>query len=374
MQWPSWRGIVRAYLISFALWSAFTLLMGLQYRTPDLHHFWPWLAQFLGEAALRAVNLSLWTPPIFYLVSRYLGVSKRRAQYWAAWGLGGLLFVLFHTTIFWLLVPNYDDATRSYIPRTLQSWHDMIRHGFADEIFLYVSIVVAAHAYEYLRRLRSEERDRYEYQRALAASELQALKMQLHPHFIFNTLLGIATLVDLDAEKSKLMILKLSDLLRTALDGGSYDLVPLESELKFVHEYLELEKMRLGPRLVVDWAVSPPTHRLLVPQMILQPLVENAIRHGIAPAREGGWLRVEANEDNGTLCIDVRNSLSGNHSRGAGLGLRNVEARLKHFYSGSASFSFTMADGHTAAATMVLPALGLPASPPGDRPLESSGG
>jgi len=357
MQWPSLRTIVRAYVVSFVLWCGFALLMGLQYQTPDRNHFGHWLAQFLSEAVLRAVNLGFWTPPVFYLVNRYLRFSKRRVHYWFAWSLGAFPFVLLHSTFLSILVPDYDGATQTYLPRSFQSWWDTIRHGFADQTLIYILIVVAAHAYEYLKRLRSEERDRYEYQQALAASELQALKMQLHPHFLFNTLVGVSTLVDVDAEKAKSMILKLSGLLRTALDGGSYDLVSLESELKFAREYLDLEKMRFGNRLETFWAISPEVSRFLVPQMILQPLVENAIRHGIAPAREGGWVEVEAGAHDGILRIQVRNSMVGNGRSGTGLGLRNVEARLKHLYSGKANVRLNLAEDHIATASLVLPAL-----------------
>lgn len=356
MHWPSLRAIARAYLLSFAFWFGLALLMDLQYRTPDRNHLWQWLAGFLTEAMLRALNLGFWTPPIFYLVSKFLNRSKHHFRYMLAWSLGAIPFIVLYSTILWMLVPDYDDATLRYISPSFQSWRNTIRHAFADQIFIYVCIVVAAHAYEYLKRLRSEERERLEYQQALAASELQALKMQLHPHFLFNTLHGVATLVDLDAEKAKSMILKLSNLLRTALDGGGYDLIPLESELRFVREYLDLEKMRLGHRLVIDWSIPPQACGFLVPQMILQPLVENAIRHGIAPAREGGWVAVEADARDGILRIHVRNSLLGNGTSGTGLGLRNLEARLKHFYSGNASFHFITED-HTATATLVLPAL-----------------
>jgi two-component system, LytTR family, sensor kinase len=332
------------------------MLMGLQYRTPDHNHFWHWLGQFLSEAMLRALNLGFWTPPIFYFANRYLRLSKSRVHFWLAWSLGAFPFVLLHSTFLWILVPDFDEATQTFLPRSFQSWRGTIRHGFADQMLVYILIVVAAHAYEYLKRLRSEERDRYEYQQALAASELQALKMQLHPHFLFNTLVGVSTLVDVDAEKAKSMILKLSSLLRTVLDGGSYDLIPLENELKFVREYLDLEKMRFGNRLETLWAISPEASRFLVPQMILQPLVENAIRHGIAPAREGGWVEVAVGAHDGVLGIHVRNSMAGSGPRGTGLGLRNVEARLKHLYSGKANLQLNLADDHTATASLVLPA------------------
>jgi sensor histidine kinase YesM len=217
--------------------------------------------------------------------------------------------------------------------------------------------VVAAHAYEYLKRSRREEREKYEYQQALVASELQALKMQLRPHFLFNTLHGIATLVDGDSKSARAMIVKLSDLLRTALDRDQVDLVSLQDELRFAKEYLDLEKMRFGSRLKIEWLIPPATYPLLVPQMILQPLVENAIRHGVSSAREGGWVEVAATEKNGMLEIQVRNSVGSKTSTGTGVGLRNTEARLKYLYSGDASLHLTVSEDRTATVSLILPAL-----------------
>jgi two-component system, LytTR family, sensor kinase len=357
MQAPRLRGIARAYLMSIAFWCGFALLMGLQYRPLHRQNLWSSLVDLLVEVALRGFALAFWTPPIFYLVGNYISFSKSRFRYALLWSLGAAPFVVLHTSILWVLVPPYDDALQKYASRSFQSWLEMIRGGFADQIFIYIAIVVAAHAYEYLKRLRREERERYEYQQALAASELQALKMQLHPHFLFNTLHGIATLVDGDAKNAKAMIIKLSSLLRTALDRDSSDLIPLQDELKFVGEYLDLEKMRFGSRLQIEWLVAVETCPLLVPQMILQPLVENAIRHGVASSREGGWIEIAASAGNGILNIHVRNSVGGKTSIGTGVGLRNAEARLKYLYSGDASLHLTVAEGRTATVSLVLPAL-----------------
>ena len=357
MQAPRLRGIARAYLMSIAFWCGFALLMGLQYRPLNRQSLWSSLVDLLVEVALRGFALAFWTPPIFYLVGKYISFSKSRFRYVLLWSLGAGPFVLLHTSILWVLVPPYDDALQKYVSRSLHSWLEMIRGGFADQIFIYIAIVVAAHAYEYLKRLRREERERYEYQQALAASELQALKMQLHPHFLFNTLHGIATLVDGDAKNAKAMIIKLSSLLRTALDRDSSDLIPLQDELKFVGEYLDLEKMRFGSRLQIEWLIAAETCRLLVPQMILQPLVENAIRYGVASSREGGWIEIAASAGNGILNIRVRNSVGGKTSIGTGVGLRNAEARLKYLYSGDASLHLTIAQDRTAMVSLALPAL-----------------
>src|SRR6202041_823609 len=344
MQAPRLRGIARAYLMSIAFWCGFALLMGLQYRPLHRQNLWSSLVDLLVEVALRGFALAFWTPPIFYLVGKYISFSKSRFRYALLWSLGAAPFVVLHTSILWVLVPPYDDALQKYASRSLQSWLEMIRGGFADQIFIYIAIVVAAHAYEYLKRLRREERERYEYQQALAASELQALKMQLHPHFLFNTLHGIATLVDGDSKSARAMIVKLSDLLRTAQDRDQVDLVSLQDELRFAKEYLDLEKMRFGSRLKIEWLIPPATYPLLVPQMNLQPLVESAIRHGVSAAREGGSVEVAATQKDGMLEIQVRNSVGGRTSSGTGVGLRNTEARLKYLYSGDASLHLTVSE------------------------------
>ena len=357
MKSPPIRGIARAYLMSTLFWSGISLLMGLQYRPLNRQHFWASLLDLLVEVALRGCALAFWTPPVFFLVERFIGYSNRRIRYVLLWTLGAIPFVVLHTSILWLLVPPYDDTLQRYLPRSFQWWVQMIRGGFADQIFIFIAIVVAAHAYNYLKRLKTQEREKYEYQQALAASELHALKLQLHPHFLFNTLHGIATLIDTDARSAKSMIIKLSNLLRKALDRDRSDLVPLEDELAFVREYLDVEKMRLGSRLKVEWMVAPETCRLLVPQMILQPLAENAIRHGVASSREGGWMEIATSASQGTLHIQLRNSVGGTTSNGTGVGLRNAQARLKYLYSGDASLRLELSADRTATVFLSLPAL-----------------
>jgi two-component system LytT family sensor kinase len=356
MKLPSLQAIARAYAFSIAFWCGFALLMGLQYKPFDQLHPWAWFVDLIFEIALRGFALAFWTPPIFYLVGNFLSGSKNRVRYVLLWSLGAIPFVFLHTSIIWLLVRPYDSAQHLYLTRSFQYWKEMLRGGFADVIFIYVAIVVAAHAYEYLKRLRRQERDHYEYQQALAASELQALKMQLHPHFLFNTLHGIATLVSDDPSNAQAMIIKLSNLLRTSLDRSTSDLISFQEELAFAKDYLDLEKMRFGERLIIRWLVSPQTRALLVPQMMLQPLVENAIRHGIASAREGGWIEIESIVADGALNVCVRNSVWGSRANGTGVGLRNAEARLKYLYSGDASLKFEMLANRTAVATLSLPA------------------
>jgi hypothetical protein len=372
MKWPSARDIARAYAMSIPFWWGFALLMGLQYRPIDRDHVWASIGNLLFEGSLRGFALSFWTPPIFFLVGRCLSYSTRRIRYVLLWSLAAPPFVVLNTSIVWLIAPPYDETTRQLASRSAHVWMEMVRGGFADHMFMFVAIVVAAHAYWYLKRLKTQEREKYEYQQALAASELQALKMQLHPHFLFNTLHGISTLIDTDSRSAKAMIVKLSSLLRRALDRDASDLVPLEDELKFVREYLDIEKMRLGNRLRVDWNIAPDTSFLLVPQMILQPLAENAIRHGVASLREGGWLEISSGVNAGILTINLSNSVGASRSaNGTGLGLRNAQARLGYLFSKDASLHFEHSDDRTATVVLTLPALNSQRAPTEKRKIQA---
>jgi two-component system LytT family sensor kinase len=327
----------KAYLISISLWSGLSLLTGWQYflfdKSLNIHST---VTDMLRLAEARGFAFALLTPPIFYVVRRYIGAARNIVRYLLAYAVGVVPFMLLSACIRWVILPPWSAALQKYVPRLGHSPLAVIRQGFADQITIYIAILVAAHAYEYYERSRRQEMESCEYQQALAASELQALKMQLHPHFLFNTLHGIATLVDTDQQSAKAMIVKLSSLLRTAMVHNGSDLVPLRDELKFVGEYLELEKMRFGARLTVVWSIEPGTEHMLVPQMILQPLVENAIRHGIAGSRERGWIEIVSRQRATRIELQVRNSTGYRKPAGTGVGLRNTEARLQHLYSDEA--------------------------------------
>ena len=232
--------------------------------------------------------------------------------------------------------------------------------GFADQIFIYIAIVVAGHAYEYLKRLRREERERYEYQQALVASELHSLKAQLRPHFLFNPLHRIATLVDGDSKNAHAMIIKLSDLLRTALDSDSADPISLQDELKFVREYLDLEKMRFGRRLQIEWLVAPATKWAV--GTAGDPSTVNRERNPawrfLCSRRRMGRCGRESKRRNSRN--PGAQQRCGKSSSGTGVGLRNTEARLKHLYSGDAHLRLTVSDDRTATASLTLPALHAP--------------
>jgi LytS/YehU family sensor histidine kinase len=177
----------------------------------------------------------------------------------------------------------------------------------------------------------------------LAQAQLKALKMQLHPHFLFNTLHSISSLVLDDPPKANSMIARLGDFLRLTLDHSDQQLVTLQQEMEFVRCYLEIEQVRFGERLKVVYQVEPGTTSALVPHLILQPLVENAIQHAIAPRRDRGQITISARQTGDLLELEIRDTGAGPATtrapgNGHGLGLANVRARLAGLYGSAALF------------------------------------
>jgi two-component system, LytTR family, sensor kinase len=314
-----------------------------------------WVLLLVNGAWLLAA--ALLTPPIFSIVRRYPIAKARDVRRIAGYVLGSIPYVIASACVRWIVLPPWNSAAQRFGHRSLQG----LIHStyiFGDLTRDYILIVVAAHAYWYFTRARDQELEHAELQQALAASELQALKSQLHPHFLFNTLHGISALIDTDGARAKAMVLKISRLLRTALQYGSADLVCLDDELKFVEDYLDLEKTRLEERLDVRWEIGPDTRQILVPQLILQPLVENAILHGVACCRSGGWIEILTRRTNRSLEIHIRNSAGGKRQEGTGVGLENTKARLKCLYSDEAGLFFDIGRDGVVVATLVIPAIG----------------
>jgi two-component system LytT family sensor kinase len=351
--------ITKAYILSIGVWSALSLLTGWQYlifdQSANLHST---LGEMLLLAESRGLAFALLLPPVFYLVRRYALGSCHRLQYLLICCLGIGPYMAVYACVRWIILPPWNPAEHRFIPRASSSPMALIHEGFADIITIYFATLLAAHAFDYFGRIRKQELERSEYQQALAVSELQALKMQIHPHFLFNTLHGISTLIDSDKKSAKEMIVKLSGLLRKTLEQSSADMITLHEELQFVREYLDLEKMRFGDRLNVKFSIDPNSQKILIPHLILQPLVENAIRYGVAQSREKSWIEIASQRTHGNLKLRISNSIGSKQSSGTGLGLRNTAARLKYLYSEEAKFSFVANGDKVAIVTIVVPALG----------------
>jgi len=213
-------------------------------------------------------------------------------------------------------------------------------------ILIYLGVVGIKSAYSYYQKYRERELEASQLEARLAQSRLQVLKMQLHPHFLFNTLNAISELIYKDAESADRMLTDLSDLLRLSFESLEVQEVPLKQELEFLEKYLEIEQMRFQDRLSINMRISPDTLDASVPNMILQPLVENAIKHGIAPRMSGGRIDIHTVRNNGHLEINVSDDGLGVpfgdlENLPEGVGLSNTRRRLRHLYGDRHRFDLT---------------------------------
>ena len=211
---------------------------------------------------------------------------------------------------------------------------------------IYFAIVAATHGFEYYRRSRERE----QLEARLAEARLQLLSMQLQPHFLFNTLNTIAELVHDDPEAADRMISGLSDLLRRTLDLGDAQEIRLDEELDALSRYLDIQKIRFGDRLRVDIEAAPELGNASVPPLLLQPLVENSIRHGLAARATAGRIQIRVGRTDAMLVIEVLDDGDGavQEAMGArrGIGLNNIRTRLETLYGSAATFTMS----HTAGA------------------------
>jgi two-component system LytT family sensor kinase len=351
------RLVARAYAASLAFWLALSPLVGWQtYYLERIEHLKVNLSTDLLVYAARYFTVAILTPPIFYWVNRW-PVSRAQVRRIGVYALAYFPFICAFALIRWLILPPWMEDTLSWGARTVWTLFALGYSTFADIFLLYLSVITAAHAYTYFVRGQQQEMDRLRLRQSLAQSELQALRAQLHPHFLFNTLQGVSTLIEVAPATAQQMLFTLATLLRVVLKHGSVDLISVKEELSFLRAYLELEQMRLGPRLTVRWNIAPEAEQALIPQLLLQPLVENAIVHGIANARDGGWIEISVAVRNKCLEVEIRNSVGGTSQPGLGVGLANVKARLQHLYAEDelASFDFRV-EGAQAVARLVVPA------------------
>jgi two-component system LytT family sensor kinase len=351
------RPLLRDFGLSIAVWLPLSLLATWQAYQQEQQLNIPSNLPVLTLAyAARYMAIALLTPPIFYCVTRWpvkSGAVIRRAL---AYVLGFGPFLLGFGLIRLALLPSWVQEKGMWAPRNLMSLEGIMFDKIADMLLLYMTLVIVAHAYTYFATARRQEIERLQLRQALAQSELQALRAQLHPHFLFNTLQGVSTLIPRDQATAQRMVLTLAALLRTVLKHGSTDIVTFREELEFVRAYLNLEKMRLGTRLEVRWNIAAEAEPALIPQLLLQPLLENAIQHGVANSNEGGWIAVEASIDSDRLVVQITNSIAGVSRPGMGLGLENVRARLKWMFSDDARFEFhRLTDPARAVARLELP-------------------
>jgi len=329
---------------------------------------------------LLALNVTYWyawavlVPGMFWMARRYRFGRHTWKRAAAAHVVAVIVFTFVHSV---LAVSSHVLIMKVLLGRDVSWWthlYDRFFLNFDWEMMTYWAVVGLSHALDFHRESRERELTEAQLRTRLAEAQLQALQRQLHPHFLFNTLNTISALMHRNVEAADEMLEKLSDLLRLTLDRVGTQHVPLSDELDFVKKYLEIEKTRFGERLQVHFDVAPDTLDALVPNLMLQPLVENALRHGIAPKIGGGRVDIIAGHDGTTLRLEVRDNGVGMApdmlDTFHGVGLGNTRSRLQHLYGSNHRFEVRAPSGVGLAVMMEIPFVSETAMP--DVPSDSS--
>jgi len=333
------RNFRKLVLVTFGLWTLFGVITALQYHVNTnpaeraAYPFSRWITLTLSDNWLKA---AVTVPLLFGLVQLH-----RRVRRWlprlAFYGLLLLGFTSAHVIFRPLIVPFvvYDEMQLS-TPKMgyLQKVSLAAKSFMISDLMGFLIVVLIFNAWAYAEEMQQRALNEERLTARLAQAELQALKMQLHPHFLFNTLNTIYNLAPDNSRKAQLMISRLSNLLRLSLDHVSSNLVSLQQELEFLDCYLDIEKTRFEERLKVIEEIDSEALDASVPNLLLQPLVENAIRHGIAKKASGGTVAIRAgklaNRLTITIADDGRPSVAADKPKG--IGLPNTRARLTQLF------------------------------------------
>lgn len=340
------RHSLKVALVVFAAWTAIGVLNAFQRfaNTADMRAQYPlWTLTHIALVShwLKAA-LSL---PLLWFVEHFPVTAanwKRQApRYVVALAIYMLVFLTLRPFVAPVVFYDANNGALMHVspPFTETIWVSF-RSFFGDLLYSFCLTVVAAYAWEYAKRVKREQLMQERLQARLARAELHALKMQLQPHFLFNTLHTISNLASVDSAKAQQMIARLSELLRLSLEHVSSEAVPVRRELDFLHTYLDIEQTRFEERLRVTIDFSDEALDAEMPNMLLQPLVENAIKHGISKRAQGGAIMLVGRKEHNRLVIAVSDDGAGtsNGTRGSGIGISNTRARLQQMYGGDFAF------------------------------------
>lgn len=277
------------------------------------------------------------------------------AKHFAASLVFSLLFV---TCISWLIA-----GERSVHDGSILKFSDLFaKFAIGDTVWfmvMYWMVALGHLGWRSYQRHREHELEEAELRQQVVEARLDALRMQLNPHFLFNTLHTISALIHDNPEAADRVVARLSELLRLSLDQSRAQEVPLREELAFLDRYLEIEQTRFGDRLAVERTIESDSQEALVPCLILQPLVENAIRHGIEQREETGRLAISARRDNGVLELSISDNGSGlpedTDAPREGIGLSNTRSRLQHLYGDKQQLELKKAPGGGLEARITIP-------------------
>ncbi|WP_321476431.1 histidine kinase [uncultured Paludibaculum sp.] len=294
------------------------------------------------------------------LIDRRLPVEREQLGRRVLWHIP--LSLLF-TAIYVCLLPPLNAAIHGNWPdaQVLETINRVFRMGGVQWNFTIYWLLIGAYlAYDYHQQARTREQRAVRLEALLAEARLSALRAQLNPHFLFNALNTVSAFVESNPKLARRMLEHLGDLLRFSLDSGERQELTLAEELDALDHYLAIQRARFGDRLAVRLDIAANTREALLPGLLLQPLVENAIVHGVSLRAETGEVRISASRVDGTLALAVADNGTGlpagwRLERDAGIGLTNTRARLSELYGPAHDFEVTAAPGGGVVATIRIP-------------------
>ena len=345
------------YLIVLFLWIAIAIIAALFSYDYRLHIGKP--ASWSELSRLYLIAYLVWgvlfTPVVVFTCSRVR--IDRHNWHWAFLLHNGVALsiavvnALLRIPLQPLMYPSAPQPVHMYLFRRY-----FLGNAF-DDIWMYWIVAAIAHGWMYYQAYQERGLRASQLEAQLAQAQLQMLKMQLHPHFLFNTLNSISVLMRRDVEAAEGVITKLGDLLRMTLDSADQQQVTMRSELEFVSRYLEIERIRFKDRLSIRFSVDADCLDAQVPNMLLQPLVENAIRYGVAPYARPGAVEISAKRVGDELHLTVWDTGKGiqEPTRREGIGLSNTRARLRELYGIHHQFELRNAEGAGLAVNVQIP-------------------
>jgi two-component system LytT family sensor kinase len=361
-----WRLSGRELFLIFFFWTALATLSSVN-RLLDPRGFGLRLMSPAGPILMVYLESWIWaavTPLIFYLSSR---VTMERSR-WVSRGpflllIGLAISVGIFFILAWVRFEVFEDVRHFRGPFAFSPLMEIGRFRFLNQFLVYIAVLAAGFAREYFVRdqLRGREAAALEARAAglqaqLADARLDALRMQLNPHFLFNTLHAVSALVERDPAGVRRMIARLSELLRLTIDSRSTNEVTLRQELDFLQRYIEIMEIRFQDRLRVVRTIDEAVLDALVPNLVLQPIVENALEHGASRTGGEGRIDIRAERVGDQLLLSVRDNGPGPVRRNeSGVGLANTRARLERLYGNRATLTLTSAEGGGGLARITIP-------------------
>ena len=321
-----------------------------------------WRYVFLWQVIIY--SWAILSPLIVSFAKRFRFEQRNWWRVLPAHMTAAVVFVLLHTIIYVIFREIVDPARVAEMGGFLAYTSSQLTRNWFVNLPMYCLLLSCIYMVDFYRRFRAEQLKSSELKAALANSQLNALKMQIHPHFLFNTLNSISALVHKDAEAADEMLTRLGDFLRMTLESSGDHEVSLKQEMDFVRHYLEIESVRFHDRLVVKMNIDPETLPARVPNLILQPIVENAIKHGISRQSKVGSVIISSKrrgdrlqilvEDTGPGLLQLSNG-NGNGSKSVGIGLSNTRERLAHLYEENYRFEIKNEVPHGVIVTLEIP-------------------